>query len=268
YSIVFEQLSNDQWNSDDDDIRLEFLHMDPLERTSLKIKGSKYSVQSKLSNISRKPPIQMLQNPIYQNLGFLLVIHVFQQPSWRPSAREELQRLCSAQHPIPDNVQPEQSRPVTHLLCFPSEKSRAPRDTNRTLPSKLPVSGTVTHIFNSQHCDFEANLVCMEMVWYEHGFPDHGKTVYVGERHPNHSGDSKVHIQSDGPVTIKLESPAPGAANYDSKQLSMLEKQQQRKEKTRAKEPPESSKERNVPRKEGRSASSGAEGDASSEREP
>lgn len=51
-------------------------------------------------------------------------------------------------------------------------------------------------------------------------------------------------------------------------QLSKLEKQQQRKEKTRAKGPSESSKERNVPRKEDRSASSGAEGDVSSEREP
>ncbi|KAK7815799.1 hypothetical protein U0070_025259, partial [Myodes glareolus] len=45
--------------------------------------------------------------------------------------------------------------------------------------------------------------------------------------------------------------------------LSKLEKQQQRKEKTRAKGPSESSKERSVPRKEDRSASSGAEGDVS-----
>lgn len=51
-------------------------------------------------------------------------------------------------------------------------------------------------------------------------------------------------------------------------QLSKLEKQQQRKEKTRAKGPSESSKERSTPRKEDRSASSGAEGDVSSEREP
>uniref|UniRef100_A0A8P0P445 D-aminoacyl-tRNA deacylase 1 n=1 Tax=Canis lupus familiaris TaxID=9615 RepID=A0A8P0P445_CANLF len=99
----------------------------------------------------------------------------------------------------------------------------------------------------------------------------------------------QVHIQNDGPVTIELESPAPGAATSDPKQLkrtcslsppgavpprppsfklSKLEKQQQRKEKTRAKGPSESSKERNAPRKEDRSASSGAEGDVSSEREP
>ncbi|XP_074173742.1 D-aminoacyl-tRNA deacylase 1 isoform X1 [Rhinolophus sinicus] len=132
----------------------------------------------------------------------------------------------------------------------------------------------------------------------------------------------QVQIQNDGPVTIELESPGPGAATSDPKQaqkrervrsamdfmrhmrtstrscnfspsvlqvmleasvihrlmlrvvlpsesrLSKLEKQQQRKEKTRAKGPSESSKERNTPRKEDRSASSGAEGDVSSEREP
>uniref|UniRef100_A0A6I8PFB4 D-aminoacyl-tRNA deacylase n=1 Tax=Ornithorhynchus anatinus TaxID=9258 RepID=A0A6I8PFB4_ORNAN len=77
----------------------------------------------------------------------------------------------------------------------------------------------------------------------------------------------QVHIQNDGPVTIELESPA--AAVADPKQLSKLEKQQQRKEKTRAKGPSESSKERSVPRsKDDPSASSGAEGDVSSEREP
>ncbi|XP_001374119.1 D-aminoacyl-tRNA deacylase 1 isoform X1 [Monodelphis domestica] len=76
----------------------------------------------------------------------------------------------------------------------------------------------------------------------------------------------QVHIQNDGPVTIELESPA--TATADPKQLSKLEKQQQRKEKTRAKGPSESSKERNVSRKDDPSASSGAEGDVSSEREP
>ncbi|XP_027696147.1 D-aminoacyl-tRNA deacylase 1 [Vombatus ursinus] len=76
----------------------------------------------------------------------------------------------------------------------------------------------------------------------------------------------QVHIQNDGPVTIELESPVAAAA--DPKQLSKLEKQQQRKEKTRAKGSSESSKERNVSRKDDPSASSGAEGDVSSEREP
>ncbi|XP_063104706.1 D-aminoacyl-tRNA deacylase 1 isoform X4 [Cavia porcellus] len=70
----------------------------------------------------------------------------------------------------------------------------------------------------------------------------------------------QVHIQNDGPVTIELESPAPSAAISDPKQLSKLEKQQQRKEKIRAKGPSESSKERTAPRKEDCSASSGAEG--------
>ncbi|XP_063247284.1 D-aminoacyl-tRNA deacylase 1 [Prinia subflava] len=76
----------------------------------------------------------------------------------------------------------------------------------------------------------------------------------------------QVHIQNDGPVTIELESPA---ATVDPKQLTKLEKQQQRKEKTRTKVPSESSRERNASRnKDDPSASSGAEGDVSSEREP
>ncbi|NXY48368.1 DTD1 deacylase, partial [Ceuthmochares aereus] len=76
----------------------------------------------------------------------------------------------------------------------------------------------------------------------------------------------QVHIQNDGPVTIELESPA---ATIDPKQLTKLEKQQQRKEKIRTKVPSESSRERNAPRnKDDPSASSGAEGDVSSEREP
>lgn len=56
---------------------------------------------------------------------------------------------------------------------------------------------------------------------------------------------------------------------FPLQQLAKLEKQQQRKEKTRMKVPSESSRERNLPRsKNDPSASSGAEGDVSSEREP
>lgn len=76
----------------------------------------------------------------------------------------------------------------------------------------------------------------------------------------------QVHIQNDGPVTIELEPPA---YTTDPKHLAKLEKQQQRKEKTRAKGPSESAKERSAPRsKDDPSASSGADGDVSSEREP
>uniref|UniRef100_A0A803JY86 D-aminoacyl-tRNA deacylase n=1 Tax=Xenopus tropicalis TaxID=8364 RepID=A0A803JY86_XENTR len=76
----------------------------------------------------------------------------------------------------------------------------------------------------------------------------------------------QVNIQNDGPVTIELEPPASSA---DPKLLAKLEKQQQRKEKTRTKAPSESSREKSVPRsKDDPSASSGAEGDVSSEREP
>ncbi|XP_048858353.1 D-aminoacyl-tRNA deacylase 1 isoform X1 [Brienomyrus brachyistius] len=76
----------------------------------------------------------------------------------------------------------------------------------------------------------------------------------------------QVHIQNDGPVTIELESPT---GPMDSKQLAKQEKQQQRKEKTRPKPPSESGREKAASRpKVDPSASSGAEGDVSSEREP
>ncbi|XP_018606190.1 D-aminoacyl-tRNA deacylase 1 [Scleropages formosus] len=76
----------------------------------------------------------------------------------------------------------------------------------------------------------------------------------------------QVHIQNDGPVTIELESPT---GPMDSKQLAKLEKQQQRKEKTRPKATSESGREKAASRpKVDPSASSGAEGDVSSEREP
>ncbi|KAM4584836.1 D-aminoacyl-tRNA deacylase 1 [Odontesthes bonariensis] len=75
----------------------------------------------------------------------------------------------------------------------------------------------------------------------------------------------QVHIQNDGPVTIELTSPT-GAA--DPKQLSKQEKQQQRKEKTRFKGPSESGREKGPPRsRQDPNASSGADGDVSSERE-
>ncbi|XP_042188987.1 D-aminoacyl-tRNA deacylase 1 isoform X1 [Callorhinchus milii] len=76
----------------------------------------------------------------------------------------------------------------------------------------------------------------------------------------------QVHIQNEGPLTIELESPT---GPNDPKQLTKLEKQQQRKEKTRTKTQSESTKEKSALRsKEDPSASSGAEGDVSSEREP
>ncbi|XP_037328805.1 D-aminoacyl-tRNA deacylase 1 [Pungitius pungitius] len=76
----------------------------------------------------------------------------------------------------------------------------------------------------------------------------------------------QVHIQNDGPVTIDLTSPT---GPSDPKQLSKQEKQQQRKEKTRSKGPSESSREKGAARsKRDPNASSGADGDVSSDREP
>uniref|UniRef100_A0A3Q2NZW0 D-aminoacyl-tRNA deacylase n=1 Tax=Fundulus heteroclitus TaxID=8078 RepID=A0A3Q2NZW0_FUNHE len=76
----------------------------------------------------------------------------------------------------------------------------------------------------------------------------------------------QVNIQNDGPVTVELTSPA---GPSDPKQLLKLEKQQQRKEKTRSKGPSESGREKGSLRsRQDPSASSGAEGDVSSDREP
>ncbi|XP_029367035.1 D-aminoacyl-tRNA deacylase 1 [Echeneis naucrates] len=76
----------------------------------------------------------------------------------------------------------------------------------------------------------------------------------------------QVHIQNDGPVTIELTSPA---GPTDPKQLTKQEKQQQRKEKTRTKGPSESGRDKGTLRsRQDPNASSGAEGDVSSEREP
>ncbi|XP_053274591.1 D-aminoacyl-tRNA deacylase 1 [Pleuronectes platessa] len=76
----------------------------------------------------------------------------------------------------------------------------------------------------------------------------------------------QVNIQNDGPVTIELTSPA---GPKDAKLLSKQEKQQQRKEKTRSKGPSESGREKSALRsRQDPNASSGAEGDVSSEREP
>uniref|UniRef100_A0A1A8R9I2 D-aminoacyl-tRNA deacylase n=2 Tax=Nothobranchius TaxID=28779 RepID=A0A1A8R9I2_9TELE len=75
----------------------------------------------------------------------------------------------------------------------------------------------------------------------------------------------QLHIQNDGPVTIELTSPTGPA---DPRQLSKQEKLQQRKEKTRSKGPSESGREKGSLRSKQDSASSGEEGDVSSEREP
>ncbi|KAM6939909.1 D-aminoacyl-tRNA deacylase 1 [Xenentodon cancila] len=76
----------------------------------------------------------------------------------------------------------------------------------------------------------------------------------------------QVHLQNDGPVTVELTSPA---GPTDPKQLSKQEKQQQRKEKTRSKGASESAREKGPLRsRQDPGASSGAEGDVSSEREP
>ncbi|CAL8270631.1 D-aminoacyl-tRNA deacylase 1 [Gadus morhua] len=75
----------------------------------------------------------------------------------------------------------------------------------------------------------------------------------------------QVSIQNDGPVTIELTSPK---GPSDPKQMAKHEKQQQRKEKSRPKAPSESGREKGTPRpRRDPHASSGADGDVSSDRE-
>lgn len=75
----------------------------------------------------------------------------------------------------------------------------------------------------------------------------------------------QVHIQNDGPVTIHLDSPR---TPTDAKQLAKLEKQQQRKEKSRLKASSEAGRDRSSSSKVDHNVSSGADGDVSSDREP
>ena len=129
---------------------------------------------------------------------------------------------------------------------------------------------TLQCVLKGNKPDFHLAMPAEQAESFYQGFLEQLRKAYRPEliKDDKFGAYMQVHIQNDGPVTIELESPAPGAAASDPKQLSKLEKQQQRKEKTRAKGPSESSKERSAPRKEDRSASSGAEGDVSSEREP
>ncbi|XP_037667317.1 D-aminoacyl-tRNA deacylase 1 isoform X1 [Choloepus didactylus] len=145
---------------------------------------------------------------------------------------------------------------------------------------------TLQCVLKGNKPDFHLAMPTDQAEGFYNGFLEQLRKMYRPElvKDGKFGAYMQVHIQNDGPVTIELESPAAGTATSDPKQvpragavrddcsasrkLSKLEKQQQRKEKTRAKGPSESSKERNTPRKEERSASSGAEGDVSSEREP
>ncbi|CAH2253154.1 D-aminoacyl-tRNA deacylase 1 [Pelobates cultripes] len=127
---------------------------------------------------------------------------------------------------------------------------------------------TLQCILKGNKPDYHMAMPSEQAEPFYNDFLQHMKRAYKPEliKDGKFGAYMQVNIQNDGPVTIELEPPA---STTDPKYFTKLEKQQQRKEKTRTKGPSESSREKSVPRnKEDPSASSGAEGDVSSEREP
>ncbi|XP_048391423.1 D-aminoacyl-tRNA deacylase 1 [Stegostoma tigrinum] len=127
---------------------------------------------------------------------------------------------------------------------------------------------TLQCILKGNKPDFHLAMGTEQSETFYNGLLQHIRKAYKPElvKDGKFGAYMQVHIQNDGPVTIELESPT---GPSDPKQLTKLEKQQQRKEKTRTKVPSEYTKEKSASRsKDDPSASSGADGDVSSEREP
>ncbi|XP_078412701.1 D-aminoacyl-tRNA deacylase 1 isoform X1 [Cetorhinus maximus] len=127
---------------------------------------------------------------------------------------------------------------------------------------------TLQCILKGNKPDFHLAMGAEQSETFYNGLLQHIRKAYKPElvKDGKFGAYMQVHIQNDGPVTIELESPT---GPSDPKQFTKLEKQQQRKEKTRTKVPSEYTKEKSASRsKDDPSASSGADGDVSSEREP
>ncbi|GCC17936.1 D-aminoacyl-tRNA deacylase 1 [Chiloscyllium punctatum] len=127
---------------------------------------------------------------------------------------------------------------------------------------------TLQCILKGNKPDFHLAMGAEQSETFYNGLLQHIRKAYKPElvKDGKFGAYMQVHIQNDGPVTIELESPT---GPSDPKQLTKLEKQQQRKEKTRTKVPSEYTKDKSASRsKDDPSASSGADGDVSSEREP
>ncbi|XP_019905014.1 D-aminoacyl-tRNA deacylase 1 [Esox lucius] len=128
---------------------------------------------------------------------------------------------------------------------------------------------TLQCILKGNKPDFHAAMSAELAQPFYNNILEHMRTTYKPEmiKDGQFGAYMQIHIQNDGPVTIELVSPS---APTDPRQLSKQEKLQQRKEKTRSKGPSESGRDRATPRPRGQdpNASSGADGDVSSEREP
>ncbi|XP_035255898.1 D-aminoacyl-tRNA deacylase 1 [Anguilla anguilla] len=161
-------------------------------------------------------------------------------------------------------------RKILNLRLFEDENGRAWSRSvmDRGLEVLCVSQFTLQCILKGNKPDFHAAMPAELAQPFYYSMLEHMRTAYQPEliKDGQFGAYMQVHIQNDGPVTVELESPT---GPTDPKMLSKQEKQQQRKEKTRPKPPSDSAREKAASRpKVDPSASSGAEGDVSSEREP
>ncbi|CAB1344617.1 unnamed protein product [Coregonus sp. 'balchen'] len=161
-------------------------------------------------------------------------------------------------------------RKILNLRLFEDENGRAWSKSvmDREYEVLCVSQFTLQCILKGNKPDFHAAMPAELAQPFYNNILEHLRSTYKPEmiKDGQFGAKMQVHIQNDGPVTIELVSPS---APMDPKQLAKQEKQQQWKEKTRSKGPLESGRERAAPhpREQDPNASSGADGDVSSERE-
>ncbi|XP_045070814.1 D-aminoacyl-tRNA deacylase 1-like [Coregonus clupeaformis] len=161
-------------------------------------------------------------------------------------------------------------RKILNLRLFEDENGRAWSKSviDREYEVLCVSQFTLQCILKGNKPDFHAAMPAELAQPFYNNILEHLRSTYKPEmiKDGQFGAKMQVHIQNDGPVTIELVSPS---APMDPKQLAKQEKQQQWKEKTSSKGPLESGRERAAPhpREQDPNASSGADGDVSSERE-
>ncbi|KAJ8389870.1 hypothetical protein AAFF_G00113390 [Aldrovandia affinis] len=161
-------------------------------------------------------------------------------------------------------------RKILNLRVFEDENGRAWSRSvmDRELEVLCISQFTLQCILKGNKPDYHAAMPAELAEPFYNNVLEHMRTAYRPEliKDGQFGAYMQVNIQNDGPVTIELDSPT---GPTDPRQMSKQEKQQQRKEKTRSKVPSEAAREKAASRpRVDPSASSGAEGDVSSEREP
>ncbi|XP_034044238.1 D-aminoacyl-tRNA deacylase 1 [Thalassophryne amazonica] len=161
-------------------------------------------------------------------------------------------------------------RKVLNLRVFEDEQGRAWSQSvmDREFEVLCVSQFTLQCVLKGNKPDFHLAMPAELAQPFYNGIMENMRSAYKPEliKDGKFGAIMEVHIQNDGPVTIELNSPS---GPTDPRQLSKQEKQQQRKEKTRSKGPSESGRDKGTLRsRQDPCASSGAEGDVSSEREP